>query len=393
MKKKIFMLLALFAGVLSASADNTISVKKVYITPGGVASFGIDLDNTDDLCGFTMFLTLPDGISLNGTLKCGEMGEAGFAINKTARTQGELVDPNPNGTNRYGLGYISTKVLPGNTGAIIQVNIEAASTLAPGTVLSGTIDNITFGAMGSSSDIVLPNASFEIEVADQVVLDEESTSLPATQEDAVDVLVKRDLKGGIWNTICLPFKMTKTQVTDAFGTGVQVAEIEEISSEAGVFTVKFKSRTASNQILANKVYIVKPTADCPQFEINTTVTPVASPKTVYEDPDEGIELGTAYGTLYAGAIIPKDNIFISNNSFYYSKGSTVIKGFRGYFKLEGFTTSSPAPVFMVDGEATNIEGLQILTDDGQYYNLKGQKVDNPTEKGVYIQNGKKVVVK
>ena len=44
MKKKIFTLLALFAGVLSASAagTNTISVKKVYITPGGVVAQDVD---------------------------------------------------------------------------------------------------------------------------------------------------------------------------------------------------------------------------------------------------------------------------------------------------------------------------------------------------------------
>ena len=71
----------------------------------------------------------------------------------------------------------------------------------------------------------------------------------------------------------------------------------------------------------------------------------------------------------------------------------MIKAFRGYFYFKDFDSSAAAPEFVVNGNPTKIEGIQIITDDGQLYNLKGQKIDNPTQKGVYIQNGKKVVVK
>ena len=86
---------------------------------------------------------------------------------------------------------------------------------------------------------------------------------------------------------------------------------------------------------------------------------------------------------------------MSGNKFYYSTGATSIKGFRGYFYIQEFDSSAGAPeiVFEVGGETTKIDGLNVIFDDGQYYNLKGQKVDNPTEKGVYIKNGKKVVIK
>ena len=51
------------------------------------------------------------------------------------------------------------------------------------------------------------------------------------------------------------------------------------------------------------------------------------------------------------------------------------------------------PGYITAKETTGLKG--ITTNDQQaapVYNIKGQRVNNPT-KGIYIQNGKKVVVK
>ena len=58
------------------------------------------------------------------------------------------------------------------------------------------------------------------------------------------------------------------------------------------------------------------------------------------------------------------------------------------------TSDWSAPIlFTTLSDGTKVEGITVAFDDGQYYNLKGQKMSTPTEKGVYIQNGKKVVIK
>lgn len=44
-------------------------------------------------------------------------------------------------------------------------------------------------------------------------------------------------------------------------------------------------------------------------------------------------------------------------------------------------------------KVTKVDGIQVVTDDGTYYNLNGMKTDRPTKKGVYIRDGKKVVIK
>jgi hypothetical protein len=43
-----------------------------------------------------------------------------------------------------------------------------------------------------------------------------------------------------------------------------------------------------------------------------------------------------------------------------------------------------------DDEATGIKAVKNTNTDGEYYDLKGQRVTHPS-KGVYIHNGRKVI--
>lgn len=54
--------------------------------------------------------------------------------------------------------------------------------------------------------------------------------------------------------------------------------------------------------------------------------------------------------------------------------------------------SSAAPEFVSFGGTTGIEAVKVVKSNGEFFNLAGQRVANPT-KGLYIVNGKKVVLK
>lgn len=75
--------------------------------------------------------------------------------------------------------------------------------------------------------------------------------------------------------------------------------------------------------------------------------------------------------------------------FYHANGNIVAKN-RAYLQ----TTSSLARIFLDfdDVDVTAIENVEVQKADSQYFNLAGQRVANPT-KGLYIVNGKKVVIK
>ena len=62
-----------------------------------------------------------------------------------------------------------------------------------------------------------------------------------------------------------------------------------------------------------------------------------------------------------------------------------------------FGTSSPAPArrfsIAIGGNTTGIESIGIASlNDGQWYDLQGRRVSQP-RKGIFMKNGKKVVVK
>lgn len=67
----------------------------------------------------------------------------------------------------------------------------------------------------------------------------------------------------------------------------------------------------------------------------------------------------------------------------------VIPAGKAYLKVPGKTA---AKFFGLDGEATGINSVKTAKADGAYYTLEGVKTTKPV-KGLYIHNGKKIVVK
>jgi len=73
-----------------------------------------------------------------------------------------------------------------------------------------------------------------------------------------------------------------------------------------------------------------------------------------------------------------------------TKAATVAKG-KAYLV---FNETISAPAMLFEGDITGISTIESagIAEDGIYYNLSGQRVAQPT-KGLYIVNGKKVIVK
>ena len=76
---------------------------------------------------------------------------------------------------------------------------------------------------------------------------------------------------------------------------------------------------------------------------------------------------------------------------FYMLSGTLQAG-KGYLNISGGAGAKPS--FVAFEETTGISNAAVETteDDGTYYNLQGVRVMNP-QKGIYIKNGKKVVVK
>lgn len=72
--------------------------------------------------------------------------------------------------------------------------------------------------------------------------------------------------------------------------------------------------------------------------------------------------------------------------------NVVIPAGKAYLEVTKSTAGEAAKFFGLDGEATGINSVKTAKADGAYYTLEGVKTTKPV-KGLYIHNGKKIVVK
>ena len=104
--------------------------------------------------------------------------------------------------------------------------------------------------------------------------------------------------------------------------------------------------------------------------------------------------GTAFDFVgtYDNASVKAGDFFIKDGKFVKATSNNTVKPFRSYLQVK--TAGVRNITFVVgDEEVTGIEGIMANEQTVKnIYNLSGQKV-NKAHKGLYIQNGKKVVVK
>ncbi len=78
--------------------------------------------------------------------------------------------------------------------------------------------------------------------------------------------------------------------------------------------------------------------------------------------------------------------------FFIYKGTAKIPAFRAYISVNKVSEARDFLLSIDDDETTGINAFKGTNTDGEYYNLKGQRVAHPS-KGVYIHNGRKYVKK
>lgn len=111
------------------------------------------------------------------------------------------------------------------------------------------------------------------------------------------------------------------------------------------------------------------------------------------DPVNGVKIVGTMHTITTESEL--DQWILSGNEIKKGTGAK-ISPYRAYFTGVTLPALGKASAVFVDGETTKIGSInangEISVEDGIIYNLAGQRVQNPT-KGIYIINGKKVVIK
>ena len=208
-----------------------------------------------------------------------------------------------------------------------------------------------------------------------------------------------------WNTLILPFNVTKVTADDT--------EIDWFHSSTDTgknFWVKEFTGDDADQVYfdfteemkANTPYIValpgnKWGADWDMS--NKTIQFIGENVTVSNSNNRSILTGSNYRFIGNMKKVSVANVYAINEAgdAFEVVNSGNSPAFRAYFKADTFdrTVTSLGINSGFGGGTTGLDMTTVnrpQTTDGSYYDLSGRRVEKPT-KGLYIVNGKKVIIK
>ena len=405
MKKFLLSLCAMLAMTSSAFADDTFSVDAVTLPINAKADLVVNfsLDEGSTCKGYSFNLTLPSQLEFD-TYESGGVLKVVYTSGDCYSEGAASIITNLDG-NLLKVAYVnmSGDPLTKQSGVLVtfKVKVKEGETVAVGDVLNATLTEGIISNQGGEVHSVA-DSEFTITIDPEAdlhtILDELSTQAPEATTEPVDVRVKRTFVADQWSTICLPFPMTAEQLADAFGNVVLADFNGYDTTEDGDNVIQIIANFSSvTSLEANHPYLIK-VSNATDYENGFTVDGVIV------DPSDELEInfGTnrkpkaIVGTYKAETVVPEECLFLNEDLFWYSDGNTTMKAFRAYFDFYDVVEVAPeesAPVLInLDGQLTRIDQLNIDNNDDNYYTLDGRAVKTPG-KGVYIHNGKKVVIK
>ncbi|MBD9016711.1 MAG: hypothetical protein EGR00_08510 [Prevotella sp.] len=233
---------------------------------------------------------------------------------------------------------------------------------------------------------------FKVGDLDAVTLNEDKTCDPEVK--VANVTLNRTLTKH-WNSIVLPFAVSKEQIAAQFGEGTVVAAYKNATIDETSTTLNFD---VVEEMQANVPYLIKPA----QAGYTYTFEGVAI------KPADNLEAGEGeikfVGNYENGKQLAEGDYFIDakRNQFYSANGTETMKAFRAIFVS---TAAAPAKAMFFSirgnsGETTGIEDVKTLAGKTfDVYSIDGMLVrKNATSlsglaKGVYVVNGKKYIAK
>lgn len=302
-----------------------------------------------------------------------------------------------------------------------------------------TIGAFTLSTAGKSDSwTCVDNFSLEYSGTgtEELILDETQTSIDyinaqVKADKSLTMYLYRTLNTAKWNSMVLPVNMTAEQVKSTFGNTTKLSVLNSTGKDKQKIIFE-----PADSIIAGQLYIIKPYNEittgtksktingkditipsyymCAQINLTEALN---SAKVMGNQVDNIQHVGT-----YVKVAGNEDNPAIGENTFvlgrpqgenttkwYYNTGKIYsVKGFRGWITTGNAQSAKPQSIVingveeLISGAPTAIDGItaDVPAKAGVkgVYTLSGQKIaDNATTyglaKGLYIVNGKKVVVK
>lgn len=401
--------------------DNLIYIEPVVADNGSRQILSIRMKNAKPVAGFEFSLYLPDGITVAKDEDDFNMVELSTA--RTTERHTNYFDSSVQadgslkvlcGTTAENASTGSLYTFDGNDGEVARITVDIPEGYETGEYTIHIKNAILSDENAVKTELNDYDTTLTIEENDgRIHFDESSAVLPSyVAGDKGNVSMKRTIKAGEWSTIVLPFTLTKTKAESIFGNDVRLGEFdgfetiysdeEDITPDAIKIHFSEYKMTAKKGITGGKPYLIQVSKDIENIEADdVTLFDMIADQTKTDEYDIA---GKFTGT-FIKTIIPENGLFLSENKFWYSVGKSNIKAFRCWFDLgvvlDKETDFGSKIAIVIDNEAvTSIDGAQLprLSKAGAVYTINGLFVGNNVQlsklpKGMYVVDGKKVVIK
>jgi hypothetical protein len=254
----------------------------------------------------------------------------------------------------------------------------------------------------------------EADKADQLIRDYDGTKVKkinfatSKQEGTSAYEVKADQ----WYSMVLPFDATVRDIQQIFNGFVTVDVLsqnaKDIEKASDIrFTVTVKPIAANTPFVAKTDQNFKfPAANssienADGIEIQYPVDEEGNPATASVKDASGNEFIGTYSAFFADSKDDYDFINLSAGNVQAMAVGAYVRPFGAYIKVAEGVDNAHAPVRVIfeeeDGTLTAIDAVQVEVAENAaaegWYTISGVKLNaQPTEKGIYIFNGKKVAI-
>lgn len=205
--------------------------------------------------------------------------------------------------------------------------------------------------------------------------------------------VQRTFASDHWNTICLPFDVSKEALKEAMGNCTLLKFTKKIENNV----LQFKDTVV---IEAGVPYLIKPVVKVKNPIFSNVVYQDVKPQTVQDETGQYAFVGTFDPVnLSVGG---SDLFLLANGNLAKPKSEEVreMYGMRAYFKINEQSSSSAKQItYAIDCGSETVNGIQSLpshlsTHSQHIYNLQGVQVGADIRHlpaGVYVMGGKKII--
>lgn len=340
-KNLMLVALSLFTcNVINAQVGGTIP--DVTIAAGGKATVSLELN--DDVIttyiGMNFTLTLPDGFTIDTT--------SGKVTERTDDHTLTIKKSNSGNSYKFSLFSMSSAYLSGTSGSVFTFDLLCDETVENGDYelkMSASSFNYIDPETETNAKVRPDDATFKITVG-----------AAATAEDIT--------LANEWNTYCSTNDLDFSSIE-----GVEAYVVSDVTATSA----KLEAVTVVPKGVG---FLIKGTAE------QKISVPFAESAGSVTSKLVGVTTDT---TLDGG------NYVLSGDQFVLCSEGGTLPAHKAY--LPGSSVTSGAKAFGFDfGDATGINEAKAAKADGAIYSISGVRVAEP-QKGVYIMNGRKVIVK